>query len=447
MPRSLPHDRTSALLDSLTRSNRRFARRHPGESGARQPLHTVYGGAHLFKSTTPRKLGDLALAQLAEHAPDARTLADAIGFEGGASLAETVYERVVAKLRREPVEDYRIDFEDGFGIRSDAEEDAEAERSARELAKALHDGELPPFVGIRVKSLDEEQKARAARTLDLFVSTLLAETEGTLPPGFVVTLPKVASVAQVRAFAALLATLEEATGLAAGALRLELMIELPQAILDAKGKLLLPRLARAADGRCVAVHFGTYDYTAACGVTAAHQRVTHPACELAKHLMQLAFAGTGIRLSDGATSMLPIAPHRGGSLSPEQQAENRDAVHAAWRAHYRNVRYALVGGFPQGWDLHPGQLPIRYAASFAFFLEGLETARERLVNFLDSAARATTVGTAFDDAATGQGLLNTFLRAWSAGAIGEAELAGTGLTPEELRTRSFRAILERRAQR
>ncbi|MBM4357742.1 MAG: phosphoenolpyruvate kinase [Deltaproteobacteria bacterium] len=447
MASSLSPDRTTALLEGLTRSNRREARRRPFESGERQPIHTVYGGAHLFKATTPRRLGDLALAALAEHAPDARTLADAVGLEGGASLAHAVYERVVEKLRREPIEDYRIDFEDGFGVRPDSEEDGEAERAARELARGLRDGTLPPFIGIRVKSLDEEQKARALRTLDLFVSTLLAETQGVLPPNFVVTLPKVASVAQVRSFARMLGELEEATGLAAGALRLELMIELPQALLDGKGRTVLPRLARAAGGRCVAVHFGTYDYTAACGVTALHQSPEHPACDLARHLMQLAFAGTGIRISDGATSVLPVPPHRGGSLSPEELAENRAAVHAAFRAHYRHVRHALVGGFHQGWDLHPGQLPIRYAASFAYFLEGLDTARARLVHFLDSAARATTVGTAFDDAATGQGLLNTFLRAWSAGAIGEDELAQTGLTLDELRTRSFRAILEGRARR
>jgi citrate lyase beta subunit len=444
MPTSLSAAAVSASLASLAKANRRYARDFPGERGDRQPLHTVYGGAQLFKSTTTQKLGELALAHLREYAPDARTLADAIELPGGARLAEAVYQRVVAKLEKEPVEDYRIDFEDGFGNRPDDEEDAEAERTAREVAIGMSESTLPPFIGIRIKTLSEELKARAIRTLDLFLTTLLGETGGKLPEGFVVTLPKITCVEQVETFESILKQLERALGLAPRTLRMEMMIELTQTILDRKGRSPLPRLARAAKGRCVGAHFGTYDYTASCSITAAHQHMAHPACDFAKHMMQVAFAGTGIALSDGATNVMPAPPHKGANLTDEQQEENTRVVHAAWRLAHQHIRHSLEGGFYQGWDLHPGQLPIRYAAAFGFFLEGLEPASTRLSNFIQKAAQATLVGDVFDDAATGQGLLNYFLRAWSCGAIGEDEIAKTGLTLEEIQGRSFLKILKSR---
>jgi hypothetical protein len=227
------------------------------------------------------------------------------------------------------------------------------------------------------------------------------------------------------------------------------MIETTQAILDLTGTSNLSLLAFAGRGRCVAAHFGTYDYTAACGITAEHQSMTHPACDFAKHMMQVAYAGTGIWLSDGATNVLPVPPHRaakdGPPLTPAQVEENRAVVHRAWKLHAGHVRHSLVGGFYQGWDLHPAQLVTRYAALYAFFLEGLDTASDRLHNFVQKAAQATLVGEVFDDAATGQGLLNYFLRAVNCGAITEEEaLERSGLTLEELRGRSFVKILERR---
>ncbi len=119
-------------MDSLTRANLEFARTHPGESGRRQPVHVVYGGAHLFKADLCRKVGAIARRAVADYAPDAATLALALGIPN--RLAEAVYQRVTEKLEREPVEDFRLDFEDGFGIRTDAEEDGFAESSAIELA-------------------------------------------------------------------------------------------------------------------------------------------------------------------------------------------------------------------------------------------------------------------------------------------------------------------------
>jgi len=322
-------------------------------------------------------------------------------------------------------------------------------RCAREAARGLREGRLPPFVGIRIKALNEEATPRAVRTLDLFVSTLVAEA-GRLPEGFVVTLPKVALPEQPRALVRLFERLERRLGLPAGALKLELMVELTQAIVDAEGRSNLPRLLAACEGRCRGAHFGTYDYTASCDVTALWQSMDHPLCQFALHTMKNALAGTGVFLSDGATNVMPVGPHRapeGGALSAEQRAENVASVRAAWRLMYGHVRRSLQNGFYQGWDLHPAQLPVRYAACYAFFLEGFGPAAARLKNFVDQAARATLVGDVFDDAATGQGLLNFFLRGLSSGALGDDELAPTGLTVDEVRSRSFATILAGRTKR
>ncbi len=105
-----------------------------------------------------------------------------------------------------------------------------------------------------------------------------------------------------------------------------------------------------------------------------------------------------------------------------QRDENRAAVHHAWQLSHRHIRHSLEGGFYQGWDLHPAQIPVRFATCFAFFLEGFAPAAERLRNFIEKAAQATLVGDVFDDAATGQGLLNYFLRALNSGAIDVADL-------------------------
>jgi citrate lyase beta subunit len=305
----------------------------------------------------------------------------------------------------------------------------------------------PPFIGIRIKSLSAEWHRRAARTLELFVDALLERSGGVLPPGFVVTLPKVTGPEEPRLLVRLLERLELRHGLPAGALRLELMVETTQALVGADGTLALPRLLDACEGRCAGAHLGTYDFTAACGITAARQSMLHPLCDLAKGLMILAVGGTGVFLSDGATNVMPVGPHRGSALTPEAEAENRRAVHGAWQLSYRSIRHSLEGGFYQGWDLHPAQLPVRYAACFAFFLEGFDAAAERLRNFVEKSAQATLVGDVFDDAATGQGLLNYFLRAVNSGAIGLDEARTTGLSVEELGLRSFAKILEARRAR
>ena len=455
----MSHDEAQTHLDTLGEANRALGRLYPGDASARQPIHTVYGGAHLYKAETTQRLGEIALRHLATYAPDAVALARGVGFvppktfddedvsalraaferdadafrrtHPQAWLTFTVYERVLAKLRREPVEDFRIDFEDGYGARTDAEEDETAASAAREVARGLTAGLLPPFLGIRVKSFGEEWKARGARTLQIFLDTLLAATGGRLPDNFVVTLPKVTIAEQPRTLVRLL----------------ELMIETTTALLGPDGRSPLPAFLQACAGRCRGAHLGTYDFTASCNITAAYQSMAHPWCDLAKGLMMLAYAGTGVFLSDGATNVMPVGPHRGDALTPEQERENRAVVHGAWRLAHGHIRHSLEGGFYQGWDLHPGQLAVRYATCFAFFLEGFAAAAERLRNFVEKAAQATLVGDVFDDAATGQGLLNYFLRALNSGAIDLDDVAATGLTRDEVALRSFARILAARRDR
>jgi hypothetical protein len=308
---------------------------------------------------------------------------------------------------------------------------------------------LPPFIGIRIKPFTEELKMRSARTLDIFISTLLAETGGKLPHNFVVTLPKVTIPEQVTALVELLQLLEAKNNLRPGTLKMELMIETTQSIINHRGEITLPSLIEAADGRCTAAHFGVYDYTASCSITAFHQAMDHSACDFARHIMKVALGGTEIWLSDGATNIMPVGPHKasdGKALTAAQMRENIEVVHRAWKLSFDHVSHSLRNAFYQGWDLHPAQLPIRYAACYTFFLEGLEPASLRLRSFMEKAAQATLVGDVFDDAATGQGLLNYFLRALNCGAITEDEVKATGLTLNEIQGRSFVKILANRRQ-
>jgi citrate lyase beta subunit len=460
---------------TLAAANRVFAEKYPGPTPDRQPAHTFYGGAQLFRAETTSRLGQLALESMQVNGRDAVEFAQGVGFikdpaalaAGAAALTRdfrsdaaalrvknpegwlacAVYERVVQKLEREAVEDFRIDFEDGYGARSDVEEDETAANAARELARALRGGMLPPFIGIRVKSFNEEWAVRGARTLEIFLSELLTATEGQLPEHFVVTLPKVTIAEQPRTLVRLCELLERRHGLPTGRLKLELMVEQTQALIGPDGRCPLPDLIAACEGRCFGAHLGTYDFTASCNLTAAHQTMRHPWCDLAKGMMVLALSGTGLFLSDGATNVMPIGPHRGNALSAAELEQNRSVVHAAWRLAHDNIRHSLEGGFYQGWDLHPAQLPVRYATTYAFFLQGFTQAAERLSNFIEKAAQATLVGDVFDDAATGQGLLNYFVRAQNCGAISEAELGLTGLTLDEFQLRSFAKILASRRAR
>jgi citrate lyase beta subunit len=350
----------------------------------RQPVHTVYVPADAVTPGLAAAWGSAALAALRAHSP--------------LPFPAALRERVEAKLAREPVEDLRVDFEDGYGERGDTAEDA----AARASAAALAAGPLPPFVGLRCKSLEGATRARAVRTLEVFLDALLAA--GPLPPGFVVTLPKVSAVAQVSAMASLCGSLEEAYGLAPGALRFEIQVETPRAVLGEDGTATVARMIGAAEGRCAGLHYGTYDYSEACGIAPAYQALDHPAADHAKAVMQVAAAGTGVPVVDGSTNVLPVG--------------STEAVHAAWALHLRLVRRSLERGFYQGWDLHPAQLPTRYAATYAFFREGAPAARERLSAYL---ARRRS-GSVLDEPATARALAGFLRRGLDCGALDPSDV-------------------------
>ena len=423
---TLSTDSLETWSQRLQQASARVSGEFPGEGPERQPVHTVYGGAQLFSSNTVAKLGELAREFASQWAAEPDDLATVLGLEP--ELGERVHGAVMAKLETEPIEDYRIDFEDGYGHRPDEEEDGHAVSTAREVAAAMTEGALSPFIGIRIKSLSGELHRRALRTMDLFITTVV-EGAGRLPDGFTVTLPKIQDLGQVEVTAAALEELE--SELDVDRIPVEVMVETPQTVIDADGTAGVRKWVDAAGGRIRGAHFGTYDYTASLSITAAYQTMDHPACDFARHMLQVSLAGTGVWLSDGATNVMPVG-------EPE-------VIRDAMRLHYDHVRHSLSHAYYQGWDLHPAQLATRYAAVYAFFLEGLDAAGARLSNFVESAAKATLVGDVFDDAATGQGLLNYFLRAINSGAITEdGATTRTGLTVDELRSRSFLRILEGR---
>jgi len=401
-----------ARLDqALTEVDAQLARDYPGESGSRQPVHTVYVPADRFTAELPRAWSAHALAALDEHLPDPAALAGVLGV--AEPVAAEVLPRLRAKLASEPIEDLRIDFEDGYGARPDAEEDAVAQRAGAELATLAL-----PFGGLRCKSLESATRHRGVRTLDLFLAALLADRTR-LPAGFVVTLPKVTHAGQVAAFAELCAELERGYRLPTGELRFELQIETPQAILAADGTAAVAGLLRAGAGRVTGLHYGTYDYSAACGVAAPYQSLAHPVADHAKAVMQVAAAGTGVRLSDGSTNVLPVGPP--------------DAVLAAWRLHAGLVRRSLERGFYQGWDLHPGQLVTRYGATYAFYREGMPAACDRLRNYLTDAEQGV-----LDEPATAQAMASLLVRGLHCGALDAAEVSEAAGVPIAVLDELFR---------
>ncbi len=451
-------------------------RRSPNfTENTRKPVHVVYGGAHLFTSETPQKLGKIALSFLDNYAGNFVEFAEAMWLKGAETLphyqeiiedcefcfsdnpeklkkenfsawfAQTVYQKTIEKLKREPIEDFRIDFEDGYGVRTDKEEDEHAVSASDELAKGFLQNSLPAFIGFRIKSFAPETKKRAFRTLDLFLTNLTEKLSGKLPENFVVTLPKVTRKEEVAVLAVLLSEFERKNNLAENSINIEIVVETPQAIVNENGEIALKSLVEAGNGRVNSAHFGAFDYTASFGISGIHQHLLHEACNFARQMMQISLAPLGIRLSDSVTTEMPIPIHRGENLSKLQIEENKRAVINAWRKHFNNVTNSLINGFYQSWDLHPAQFVARYAAVYAFFIESKEEQAKRLRGFLDKATQAMLTGNVFDDAASAQGLLNFFIRALNCGAISENEiLSETSLNLEELHSASFVKIMENR---
>ncbi|GII78225.1 aldolase [Sphaerisporangium rufum] len=334
-------------------------RRFPGGPAAWQPVHTVYVPADRFDRGTVRSYGDAALELLDTHLPAGADPAPVFG-----PLPAGVRERVARKLAAEPVEDLRIDFEDGYGARPAAEEDRHAVAAAREVAAMHAAGGLPRRWGLRVRSFADGDPERSLRTLDGFLTEVTGRA-GTLPAGLRITFPKVLMEDYLRQFAGWLARLEEGLRLPAGTLRFEMQVEAPQTVMML---LRSPDLAAGLDGRLAAAHFGVFDHTAACGLPPAEQRLDHPACDHAREVTRLALAGTAVELSDGSLAAAPASTSTAD-------------VHALWRAHAALVRHSLANGFYQGWDMHPAHLVSRYATVYAFHLSARDAYAERVRAF------------------------------------------------------------------
>jgi citrate lyase beta subunit len=404
-------DADLAAIDTLLAvDDERRAARYPGDDSSRQPIHTVYVPASRITTDLVRHWGSTARAVLNQHAPSASSFAEATERDPRA-VAE-VWPLVLTKLEREPIEDLRIDLEDGYGLHGDDQEDADVVAAVDTIGQAAAAGTGPPFWGVRVKCLEPATRRRGLRTLDLALATVLEH--GPLPNGWIVTLPKVTSIDQVEAMVEISGRLEQAYELEPGRLRFEVQIETPQAILGAEGTATVARLIGAAAGRCAGLHFGTYDYSAALGVAGAYQAMDHPAADHAKAVMALAAAGTGVRLSDGSTNVLPVG--------------DRTTVHAAWALHTRLVTRSLERAYYQGWDLHPAQLPTRFLATYLFFRRGLEPITGRLSTYLRGVE-----GAVLDEPATAQALAGFLLRGVHCGAVRKDEVeSGTGVTLEDV---------------
>ncbi|SDU59044.1 DUF6986 family protein [Gordonia westfalica] len=369
-----------------------LADRYPGDDGSRQPIHTVYVPADRYSASLPGQWGRTASETAAEHGGlDAIARKTVARTDSAATELATLVEE---KLRTEPIEDLRIDFEDGYGVRPDDEEDAAVAAAVAAIRDA--GATSPPFIGIRFKCFEADVRARGLRTLDLFVSGL-AET-GDLPAGLTLTLPKVTSTDQVAAMVTVARELERIHGLPDGRIGFEIQVETPQSVMGVDGTAPVARMIHVGEGRVTALHYGTYDYSASLGIAAAYQSMEHPAADHAKAVMQLAAAGTGVRLSDGSTNILPVG--------------DREAVEAGWALHSRLVRRHLERGFYQGWDLHPAQLVTRYLATYAFYRDGFDSAAVRLRDYAHRISSSV-----LDEPATARALAGFIRRGEACGAL------------------------------
>jgi citrate lyase beta subunit len=404
-------DLAADLDELLAVSDAQLATGYPGEYRASQPAHTAYVPAHRFDKDTVRVWGGQAVAALEEFAPDAAGFATAFGVS--VEMAEQVRPLVLAKLESQPIEDLRIDFEDGYGTRSDDTEDAHARAAGRALFAVLGEDAGPSLVGIRCKSLDSSTRRRAIATIGAFLGAFL-DNGVKSQFSFVITLPKVTSVAHVTAMNVLCERFESAYGLTRPhLLGFEIQVETPQLILGADGAATIAKCVHAGRERLRGLHYGTYDYSAAVGISSAYQSLDHPAADYAKAVMQVAAAGTGVRLSDGSSNVLPVG--------------TRAEVISAWQLHARLVRRSLERGFYQGWDLHPAQLVSRYAATYAFYRDGFRVACRRLRDYAERAA------TGIEEPATAKALAGYLDRAVDCGAASLAEITAlTGLSRGDL---------------
>lgn len=405
---------TAGLLESLNatmaEADRRLLGTYPGDDGRPQPVHSVYIPGGTYTVDTPALWGNLAL-ELLETIAQPRLFSEIMDIPE--HLAAEVLTRVITKLQTDPIEDLRVDFEDGFGHQSDSLEDSTVDETAATFSRAEATDSAPGSWGIRFKSLEAATRARGVRTLTRFLAGV--SKDGILPPSCIVTLPKVTDPSQVEAMTSVCEFVEVSLGLQSGVIRFEIQMETPQSIIGHDGRIVVPALLRAASGRCTSLHYGTYDYTASCGIAAPFQSLDHPASDFAKSIMQVSVADTGVRLSDGATINYPIG--------------TEEQIRHGLRLHSRLVRRSLERGYYQGWDMHPGQLVTRFATNFAFYRQGFVSAAERIARYAENPAASN------DEPATIRALAGFVRRAFHCGAVTAAELeAATGTTPGQLST-------------
>lgn len=359
----------------------------PGDRIGGQPIHTVYVPASAATVDIPSEWG-----RQAQSLVDSNT--EVFESLDSSGVLPTV-RRILAQT---PIQDLRIDFEDGYGWRADSAEDDDARRAGRVLAELASDPNGPRWLGIRSKGLAPHERARGFRTLELVL-----DAAGGVPDGFVFTVPKLRATEQVDAVVALCEELERAHGLPERALKFELQIESPQAIVGSDGTATLARALHSADGRCTSLHYGTYDYSAACGITSAQQSLAHPVADHAKNVMLAAAAQTGVWVCDGSTQVVPAG-------TPVE-------VESAIRRHFELVTRSLERGFYQGWDMHPAHLATRWTATLAFFRSAMPAAAARVAAYLDSAS-----GGMLDEPATAQALAGVLVRGLDCGAVDERDL-------------------------
>lgn len=384
------HERIEAILGPVDAA---LTRDYPGDRIGGQPIHTVYVPASTASPEVPAEWGAAA-----------RELLDANQHVFAALAEPEVVAMVRELLSTKPIQDVRIDFEDGYGWKADAEEDADARRAGQTLAALAADPGGPSWLGIRSKGLAPHERARGIRTLEMVL-----DGAGGVPDGFVFTVPKLRASEQVDAVVALCEEIEHAHGLAERSLLFELQIESPQAVVGSDGSATLARAMTRADGRCTSLHYGTYDYSAACGIVSAHQSLTHPAADHAKNVMLAAAAQTGVWVCDGSTQVVPVG--------------TADEVESAIVRHFGLVTRSLERGFYQGWDMHPGHLATRWTATLSFFRSSMEVAARRVAAYLDSAVGGTT-----DEPATAQALAAVLIRGLDAGAFGETDVQAVSST-------------------
>lgn len=390
---------TQRLDEALADADTALAAGYPGAPTGRHPVHTVYLPADRCTPDDVRNFAVTAAELLATYAPTANELAQATG-ESAEDVA-AVYDRLVAKLEQDPIEDLRADFEDGYGVRADDIEDTHLAGVLDGFSALAGHQQLPTWHGIRFKSFEAPTRARGVRTL---VDYLTGMAAAGLLEGNVLTLPKVTSVEQVAAMDTACSALENELQLRSGSVRFEVQVETPQAILAADGAAAVARMVHAAPGRVSALVYGTFDYSAGLGIAAAYQALDHPAADHAKAVMQVAAAQTGTRICDGSTNVVAFG--------------DRESAHATWRLHSRLVTRSLVRGIYQGWDMHPGHLISRYLANYLFFRRALPSAAGRLSAYVQQ----TSGGDVMDEPATARMLADALLRGVHCGAVGRDEV-------------------------